>query len=49
MGQVQAEYGEIDIWKVNEFKFLNEEFEEFTGSRIQDLVDLRSASNLNIV
>ena len=29
--QVQMEYREMDIWKVNEFKFLNEEVEEFTN------------------
>ena len=27
--QVQMEYREMNIWKVNEFNFLNEEVEEF--------------------
>ena len=27
MKQVQMEYREMDIWKVNEFNFLNEEVE----------------------
>ena len=27
--QVQTEYWETDIWKVNEFNFLNEEVENF--------------------
>ena len=31
MEQVEMEYEEIDIWKVNEFNFLNEELEEFTS------------------
>ena len=29
MEQVQIEYWETDIWKVNEFNFLNEEVENF--------------------
>ena len=28
MEQVQMEYWEMDIWKVNEFNFLNEEVKE---------------------
>ena len=28
MEQIQIEYWEMDIWKVNEFNFLNEEVEE---------------------
>ena len=34
MEQVQMEYREINIWKVNEFNILNEEVEE--GSQIAD-------------
>ena len=33
MEQVEMEYYEIDIWKANEFNFLNEEVEEFTSSQ----------------
>ena len=33
MEQVQIEYWERDIWKVNEFNFLNEEVEKFTNNR----------------
>ena len=29
MERVQMEYWEMDIWKVNECNFLNEEVEEF--------------------
>ena len=36
----------MGIWKVNEFNFLNEEFEEFT-STWKNLVSLRSPSYLN--
>ena len=36
----------MDIWKVNEFNFLNDEVEEFTSSWSKDLVDLRIPSNL---
>ena len=31
MEQVQMEYLKIDIWPVNEFRFLNEEAEAFTS------------------
>ena len=34
MEQVQMEYREINIWRVNEFNTLNEEVEE--GSQIAD-------------
>ena len=33
MEQIQMEYWEMDIWKVNEFNFLNEEVEEFISRR----------------
>ena len=46
MEQVQMEYWEIDIEKVNEFNFLNEEVEEFTSMRSQSLVNVKSASYL---
>ena len=39
------EYKEMGIWKVNEFNFLNEEFEEIT-SRWKNLVSLRTLSYL---
>ena len=42
MEQVQKEYWEKDIWKVNEFNFLNEEVEEFISSWSQNLVNVRS-------
>ena len=44
--QVQMEYREMDIWKVNEFNFLNEEVEEFTSRWSQNLVNVRSPSYL---
>ena len=44
--QVQMEYREMDIWKVNEFNFLNEEVEEFTSRWSQNLVNARSPSYL---
>ena len=31
------EYWEIDIWKINEFNFLNEEVEEFTVSKSKNM------------
>ena len=40
------EYWEIDIWKVNEFDFLNEEVEEFTSRWSQNLVNIRIRSYL---
>ena len=36
----------MDIWKVNEFNFLNEEVQEFTSRRTQNLVNIRSPSYL---
>ena len=36
MEQVQMEYWEMDISKVNEFNFLNEEVEEFTSRWCQN-------------
>ena len=44
--QVQMEYREMDIWKVNEFNFLNEEVEDFTSRWSQNLVNVRSPSYL---
>ena len=46
MEQVEMEYKEMDIWKVNEFNFSNEEVEEFTRSWSKSLANLRSPSNL---
>ena len=40
------EYWEMDISKVNEFNFLNEEVEEFTGSWNENLFNVRSPSYL---
>ena len=36
----------MDIWKVNEFNFVNEEVEEFTSKWSENLVDLRSPSQV---
>ena len=36
------EYWEMDIEKVNEFSFLNEEVEEFMSRWSQNLVNIRS-------
>ena len=36
----------MDIWKVNEFNFLNEEVEEFTSRWSKSLVTLKSPSYL---
>ena len=36
----------MDIWKVNEFNFLNGELEEFTRMWNKNLVNLRSPSYL---
>ena len=33
MEQIQMEYWEMDIWKVNEFNFFNEEVEKFISRR----------------
>ena len=46
MEQVQIEYWETDIWKVNEFNFLNEEVEEFSNRWSPNLVNVRSANYL---
>ena len=46
MEQVQMEYWEMDIGKVNEFSFLNEEVEEFTSRWNQNLVNVRNPSYL---
>ena len=46
MEQIQMEYRKTDIWKVNEFNFLNEEVEEFTSRWSQNLVNVRSPSYL---
>ena len=45
MDQVQMEYWGIDIWKVNRFRFLNEEFEEVTSRCSQNLVNVRCPSH----
>ena len=39
-------YRKMNIWKVNEFNFLNEEVEEFTRRWSQILVNVRSLSYL---
>ena len=44
--QVHMKYRKMDIWKVNEFNFLNEEAEEFTSRWTQHLVNRRSPSYL---
>ena len=41
MEQIQMEYWEMDIWKVNEFNFLNEEVEEFISRWNQNLVNIK--------
>ena len=46
IGQVQTQYWETDIWKVNEFNFLNEEVEEFSNRWGPNLVNVRSPSYL---
>ena len=46
MEKVQMEYWEMDIWKVNEFNFLNEEVAHITRRWCQNLVNVRSPSNL---
>ena len=37
----------MDIWKVNEFNFLNEEVEEFTRRWSQNMVNVRNSSHLS--
>ena len=46
MEQVQMDYRQMDIQKVNEINFLNEEVEEFTSRWSQNLVNVRSPSYL---
>ena len=46
MEQVQTQYWGMNIWKVNEFNFLNEEVEEFISRCRQNLVNVRSHSCL---
>ena len=46
MEQVQMEYWEMDIWKVNEFNFLNEEVDEFTSRWRKNLVNVKNPSSL---
>ena len=46
MGQVQMKYRKMDIWKVNDFNFINEEVEEFTSRSSENLVNVRSPSYL---
>ena len=46
MEQVQIENSEMDIWKVSDFNFLNEEVEEFSNGRSLYLVNVRSPSYL---
>ena len=46
MKQLQTEYWEINIEKINEFNFLNEEVEEFTSRCSQSLVNIRNPSCL---
>ena len=41
MEQVKMKYWEMDIWKVNEFDFSNEEVEKFTCKWSQNLVNVR--------
>ena len=38
------EYSEMDIWKVNEFNFLDRKVDEFTSRWSQNLVNLRRPS-----
>ena len=44
MDQVQIEYWEMGILKINEFNFLNKEVEKFTSRWSQNLVNVRSPS-----
>ena len=41
------EYWEMDIWKVNQFNFLNEEVEQFTSRWNQKMVNIRSLATWN--
>ena len=40
------EYSEMDIWKVNEFNFLDRKVDEFTSRWSQNLVNLRRPTYL---
>ena len=40
------EYWEMDIWKVNDVHFLNEEVEELMSRWNQNLVNIRSPTSL---
>ena len=46
MEEVEMEYSEMDIWKVNEFNFLDRKVDEFTSRWSQNLVNLRRPSYL---
>ena len=46
MEQVQIEKSEMDIWKVSDFNFLNEEVEEFSNGWSLHLDNVRSPSYL---
>ena len=39
-------YWEMGIWKANEFNFLNKNAEKFTSRQIQNMVSVRSPSDL---
>ena len=44
MEHVEVEYQEIDLQKINEFNFLNEEAHKFTSMWSKNLVNLRNPS-----
>ena len=46
MEEVEMEYAEMDIWKLNEFNFLDRKVDEFTSRWSQNLVNLRRPSYL---
>ena len=46
MEEVEMEYSEMNIWKVNEFNFLDRKVDEFTSRWSQNLVNLRRPSYL---
>ena len=46
MEEVEMEYSEMDIWKINEFNFLDRKVDEFTSRWSQNLVNLRRPSYL---
>ena len=41
MEEIKMEYWKMNIWKVNEFNFLNETVEEFASRCSQNLVNIR--------